>query len=384
MSIIGRYIFRQTATSLVMILITLTLIVWMTTALRQISLVTNQGQSFLIFLNITMLAMPNLIAIVAPVALLISALYSLNRLSGDSELIVLSACGSTIWRVMKPYLLLALLVSAFVMFCNAYLTPQTMRVLRDYAIKVRTDLISQVLQPGKFSSPEQGLTIHIRERTADGTLLGLIIHDERDPSQIMTYLAEEGQIVKRADDRALLIMKNGHVQRQNGDSRNVQIVVFDSYIFDLSQFGPKEGPHDYKPRERFIGELLNPDPEDSFYKSQPGKFRSELHDRLSNPLYPILFVLIVGVYLGYPRTTRDNRGQSLFGAFALATVLRIVGLAGVNLATKKAAGLALVWGVPVMGIVIALLMIQFEMRPPTLPSVSLRTLLRRKTALQTG
>ena len=91
-----------------MILITLTLIVWMTTALRQISLVTDQGQSLLIFLKITLLAMPNLIAIVAPVALLISALHSLNRLSGDSELIVLSASGSTVWRVMKPYLLLAL------------------------------------------------------------------------------------------------------------------------------------------------------------------------------------------------------------------------------------------------------------------------------------
>src|SRR5665648_247713 len=105
MDIIGRYIFRQTASSLAMILITLTLIVWMTTALRQVSLVTDQGQSLMIFLKITLLAMPNLIAIVAPVALLISALHSLNRLSGDSELIVLSASGSTVWRVMKPYLL---------------------------------------------------------------------------------------------------------------------------------------------------------------------------------------------------------------------------------------------------------------------------------------
>ena len=63
MDIIGRYIFRQTASSLAMILITLTLIVWMTTALRQITLVTDQGQSLMIFLKITLLAMPNLIAL---------------------------------------------------------------------------------------------------------------------------------------------------------------------------------------------------------------------------------------------------------------------------------------------------------------------------------
>lgn len=380
MDIIGRYIFRQTASSLVMILVTLTLIVWMTTALRQLSLMTNQGQSFLIFLKITSLAMPNLIAIVAPVALLISALHSLNRLSGDSELIVLSAAGSTTWRVMKPYLVLSLLVVAFVAFCNAWLAPESMRILRDYTIKVRTDLIGQVLQPGKFVSPEKGLTVHIAERAANGDLRGLMIHDERDESQIMTYLAEEGQIVKRGEDQSMLIMRNGHIQRQDGKSKNAQIVVFDSYIFDLTQFGPKEGPRDYKPRERYLSELLDPDTTDKYYKANKGKFYSELHDRLSNPLYPILFVLIVGVYLGGPRTTRDSRLQDLFAAFAVAAALRVVGLAGVNMASKSMTGIILLWGIPLGGILIASLMIHLQIRPPGLPSISLNPFKRRKLA----
>jgi lipopolysaccharide export system permease protein len=380
MDIIGRYIFRQTASSLAMILITLTLIVWMTTALRQISLVTNQGQSLMIFLKITLLAMPNLIAIVAPVALLIAALHSLNRLSGDSELIVLSASGSTVWRVMKPYMLLALLVSAFTLWTNAQLAPQSMRLLRDYAIQVRTDIIAQVLQPGKFSTPEAGLTIHIAERAANGDLIGLMIHDERDPSQIMTYLAEQGRIVKQEDGRALLIMRNGHIQRQNGSSKAVQIIIFDSYLFDLSQFGPKEGPRDFKPRERLLSELLSPDVNDPYYKENAGKFRSELHDRLSNPLYPILFVLIVGVHLGYPRTTRDGRMQSLFAAFAVASALRVAGLAGVNMLTKSMSGAWVVWGVPLIGIAVALAMIHYEIRPLSLPRVSMNVWGRHKAA----
>ncbi len=384
MDIIGRYIFRQTASTLVMILVTLTVIVWMTTALRQISLVTNQGQSFLIFLKITMLAMPNLIAIVAPVALLISALHVLNRLSGDSELIVLSASGSTSWRVMRPLLILAFLISGVVFFANAFLTPHTMQILREYTIKVRTDLIAQVLQPGKFASPEAGLTIHVAERTDKGTLRGLIIHDERDASEIMTYLAEEGQIVKREDESALLIMRDGHIQRQDGGKKNVQIVVFDSYVFDISQFGPKEGRRDLKPRERYMSDLLAPDTSDAYYQRHAGKFRSELHDRLSNPLYAILFVLIVGVHLGYPRTTRDSRFQSLFTAFAVAAGLRIGGLAGVNMATKDPSGLAIVWGIPLAGILITATMIHYEIKPLSLPSISLKFFRRRETAAQTS
>lgn len=384
MDIIGRYIFRQTASALVMILISLTLIVWMTTALRQITLVTNQGQSFLIFLKITLLAMPNLIAIVAPVALLISALHVFNRLSGDSELIVLSASGSTGWRVVRPILVLSLLVSGFVMFSNAFLTPYTTQLLRDYTIKVRTDLIAQVLQPGKFASPESGLTVHVTERGENGILRGLMIHDERDTSQIMTYLAEQAQIVKQQDESALLIMRNGHVQRQDGGSKNVRIVVFDSYIFDISKFGSQEGPRNFKPRERYLPYLLNPDENDTYYQRRPGKFRSELHDRLSNPLYPILFVLIVGVHLGYPRTTRDSRFQSLLAAFAIAAGLRIVGLAGVNMAAKNVDGLVLVWGIPIVGILVSAAMLQFEIRPPSLSSLSLNWFRRRNASEPAG
>ena len=353
-----------------MILLTLTLIVWMTTALRQISLVTDQGQSFLIFMKITMLAMPNLIAIVAPVALLISVLYVLNRLSGDSELIVLSASGSTNWRVLRPLMYLALIVSAFVAFSNVYLAPETQRQLREYTIQVRTDLIAQVIQPGKFSTPEAGLTVHIADRTETGTLLGLMIHDEREPEQIMTFLAEEGQILKREDGNAVLIMRDGHIQRQNGKSKNVQIVVFDSYVFDISQFGPTEGPRDYKPRERFLSELLYPDTDDAYYQRNAGKFRSELHDRLSNPLYPLLFVLIAGVHLAYPRTTRDSSAQSLFAAFASAAALRVIGLAGVNMATKDASGLFIVWGVPLIGIAMCVWMISYQIRPPSLSALA--------------
>ncbi len=370
MDIIGRYIFRQTATALAMILITLTLIVWMTTALREISLVTNQGQSILVFLTITALAMPNLIAVVAPVALLISCLHTLNRLSGDSELIVLSASGSNIWRVAKPYLFLAFLVFSALMVVNAYVLPQSMRTLRDYAIKVRTDLISQVLQPGKFSTPEKGLTLHISARSPNGELLGLVIHDERDEAEIMTYLAERAVIQKQSETQSYLIMYTGHIQRQDGKSKNVNIVTFESYLFDISQFGPKEGQRDFKPRERFLTELMFPDEKDDYYQRNAGKFRAELHDRLASPLYPFLFVLLAIVHLGFPRTTRESRLRDLFTAFAVATLLRLVGLTAVNMASKNTAAIVVIWAIPLAGIAITALMAHYEIKPVALPSFS--------------
>ena len=85
-------------------------------------------------------------------------------------------------------------------------------MLREYVIQVRTDLISQVLQPGQFSSPERNLTFHIRDRTYDGELLGILMQDARDKKQVMSYLAERGALVKQADS-TFLVMTNGHIVR---------------------------------------------------------------------------------------------------------------------------------------------------------------------------
>ena len=88
MNIFERYVFRQAAGALVLILASLGGIVWIALALRELNIVTSQGQSGWALLSLTTLALPNLLAIIAPVALLIAAIHTLHRLNSDSELIV--------------------------------------------------------------------------------------------------------------------------------------------------------------------------------------------------------------------------------------------------------------------------------------------------------
>jgi lipopolysaccharide export system permease protein len=81
----------------------------------------------------------------------------------------------------------------------------------------------------------------------------------------------------------------------------------------------------YSIRERYLWQLLFPDPKDQFYIEQPDHFRAELHDRLMAPIYPIAFVVIAYAYLGAPRTTRQSRTLSMVGAVGGVAVLRLIG-----------------------------------------------------------
>src|SRR5262245_12804072 len=177
MAIFERYVFRQAGSALLIILLSLSSIVWVALALRQLNVVTSQGQDAWMLIKMTTLALPNLMAIIAPFSLLIAAIHTLYRLNTDSELIVLTASGATIWSAARPLLVLALLVAAGVTFVNHMAMPWSLRLLRDYIVQVRTNILTQVIQPGQFSSPEDRLTFHIRERALNGELLGLIVHD---------------------------------------------------------------------------------------------------------------------------------------------------------------------------------------------------------------
>ena len=93
--------------------------------------------------------------------------------------------------------LLGFIVTLLVLANNAYVQPTAQRELRNYIIKVRTDLIAHVLQPGRFTTPIANLTFHIRARAENGDILGFIMHDARGEDQIMSYMADHSKIIKK-------------------------------------------------------------------------------------------------------------------------------------------------------------------------------------------
>jgi lipopolysaccharide export system permease protein len=366
MTLFSRYMFRQATNAFLVMLLTLTAIVWLATALKELDLITSQGQGLVLFFQMTMLSLPGLMTLIAPNAVLMAALYTLDRMNGDSEMIVMTAAGAPVWRICSSLVALAAIVSIVILLVNVFLNPACMRALRDFFTQVRADLISQVLQPGRFSSPESGLTFHIRDRSPTGELLGLLVHDERDDKQVMSYLAERGRILSN-DDGSYLIMFEGYVHRFNADDKKdkaVQIIAFDQNMLDLSEFSPKDGDDkDLRPKERSMGELISPPPDDKVAAKNYGLLRGELHERLATPLYPLVFIFVAIALMGQARTTRENRWRQILAAFGIAIGLRVAGLVAGNLVVLHAWAVVLVYGIPVGAILVAAWMAHVKMSP---------------------
>ena len=399
MSVFGRtfsrYVFRQVAVATVGILLSLTAVVWIGVALRQLDLMTSQGQDALRFLTMTTLALPGLLVVIAPIALLIGSIHVLNRLASDSELIVMTAGGAPVWSLLKPLALMALVVALAVSGVNHWVGPWSQRLLREYTLLVRSDLIGQVIQPWRFTEPEPKLTIHIRDRAQNGELLGLLLHDARDPKQVASYLAEKAQIIKQRGEEYLR-MQNGHIVRGASDSKAPQIIAFTEYVIDLNQLDQRTETAEVgtRPRERYTGELLQLAAEDAKEKDSPGRknaaadrganrdrgrIASELHERFSSALYPFAFVLIVLAYAGGAQSTRQNRFKGLVYAFAAGLLCRVLGIAANNMVAVRPSAAYVLYAIPMAAALLAAIATQRGVapRPTPWPLVLIRAVLDR-------
>jgi lipopolysaccharide export system permease protein len=347
MGSIGRYIFRTTLGAFLVVLVSVTALMWITQALRDIDLMTNQGQGILTFVGLTALIIPLLVMIIAPIAFMVAMAFVLNKLATDSELIVMNSAGMSPWRLFRPFLAVAMVVSLMVIGIGAYLSPRCLRELGAWVNEIRADLVTRIVQPGRFIPLAAGtITLHIRERLPNGQLLGILIDDQRDPKERVTFLAEQGDIITK-ESGTYLLLADGSVQRQQAGDRDPNIVQFDRYAFDLSQLSSgTKGTQKFGSRERYLWELYGQSADDPSLGDRPEQMRAELSDRIAVPFYPLAIAVVTFAYLGAPRTTRQSRNLSLLSAIGAVVILRGLGFVGMLAGARVPAALA----VPYVGL----------------------------------
>src|SRR4051794_21610068 len=86
-------------------------VVWLTQAVRLIDTVLASGQPARIFLEFSALVLPQVFVIVLPLAGLGAALYALDKLYSDSELIVMMGAGVGPLAMLRPIAMFGALIA---------------------------------------------------------------------------------------------------------------------------------------------------------------------------------------------------------------------------------------------------------------------------------
>jgi len=323
MPLLQRYLWTQAFWPTVLTLAALALLALLTQSLQTLDIIVENRQSALTFLKITGLALPQLIGIILPLAVFMAALYALNRMNGDSEIIVAKAAGASPWQIGSPLVRLGIMAMIAHLVITMALQPLSFREMRAEVLKVRTDLATQLVQPGEFVSPARNLTLYAREISPSGELLDIIIHDARDAEDVITHTAKTGEI-QRTPAGAALLLRNGAVQQTLVDG-SLDVIEFKDYRLDLSDAFAFDTRLRLKPSDLYLHELLRPDPRTFVYGTQKQEFAAEGHSRLAAPLYNVALVMIALCFMIRGEHLRMGYGRRIIACAAIGFFVRILG-----------------------------------------------------------
>jgi lipopolysaccharide export system permease protein len=381
MNLLERYVFGRAGVAALITLGSLAGVVWIIQALRELDIVTTQGQSIIAYLALTTLVIPMLLMAVIPIALLLATVYTINTLNSNSELVVINSTGASSWILAKPLLILALACSLFTGAVGHFVSPWSLLTLKVFATQLRADLVQVMVREGTFTKVENGLYFHVAKRESGGTLSGIMISDEREPGKSIIFTAASG-LVSRNGEKAYLLLKDGEIQQRNADSDAMTVIRYESYLFDLSTFAAKIDIGDTRPKERTTPELLNPNPDEKYFRERPGLYRAQIHERFSEMIWPFTYVMIMLAFAGHARSNRQGHGSAVGAGMLTATLLRGLAFSAVSSMKSDPSAVFLVYALPIAGIVGSAWFLA-NGRPVALPKFLQERIDRSTGALQT-
>ena len=351
MTRIDQYLFRQLAIALLAVTVGLAALVWLTQSLRFIELVLDRGLSLVVFIELTSLMLPSFFSVILPITTFVVVLFVYVRLAGDRELVVMRAAGLSQWRLARPAVLLATIATGLCVLLNIWLVPVSHTAFRQWQFEIRNQLVGVLLQEGVFSQIGNDLTVYARYRDADGTLRGILVHDQRDAGAPVTILAEQGRIsTTGAAPRVTLL--NGVRQQVERAAPNaapgtppfrLNTLSFTENSLDLARATRGEESRSRDSRERSIPELLNPDPSEGLRDREIRRYYAEAHQRLSGPLTALSFALVGLAVALTGEFRRHGGGVRIAVGIGLVVGLLAFGLTAGNLAARDNAWVPLIW-----------------------------------------
>ncbi len=348
MRLIDRYLLRQLLGPVALATLALTGVALLSQTLSGLDLIVNQRQSALVFLKVTLLAMPQLINMVLPIAVFVAALVALNRLHTEQEIVVCFAGGMSRWRVISPAIRLSCTIAFIALIMNLWVQPAAYREMRSELFQIRADLASTLVREGEFTEPAPGLTVYAQNVDGAGNLENLFIHQMKPDGSATTYTAQEGRMA-RSQGRPVLVMRNGSNQ-EFSRTGVLNYLTFDEYIFDLSALASGDERVHYKPSDRYLHELFFPDLQQDWEKRNRLDLLAEGNARLATPLYNIAFMAMALAAIIGGGFSRLGYGRRIAITGAAAAAIRILGFQ-VQAAAEDAAWLnVLQYAVPLLAI----------------------------------
>ena len=309
----------------------LVLVYWINRAVVLFDQLIADGQSAGVFLEFTALSLPTVIRLALPLAAFAASVYVTNRMTTESELVVVQATGYSTFRLARPVLYFGLIVAILMSILMHFLVPISSARLAERESDIAQNATARLLVEGQFIEPIANVTFYIREISPSGELLNIFLSDTRSEKEHITYTASKAFLLRDAG-QVQLVMIDGLAQTLRLSDQRLFTTAFDDFAYNVGDLVGRSVRKGRRAREVPTWELLRPTPAlEKETRNSAARLISRGHDRFSQSLLGLVAALLGFSALLVGGFSRFGVWRQIVAAIFLIVVVKATESVGLNM-----------------------------------------------------
>ncbi len=317
--IVDRYIFLEMLPPFFLSSAVLLFVLLLQKLFRLADLVVSKAATLASTAQVLAYVVPGFLVITIPMSLVVASLTTFARLSSDSEITAMKASRISLYQMIRPVFLFALIAFSVTAFTSLILVPGANSALKAHLFSMVKSRALVGIEPGVFSNIFEGMVIYVDKMDPLDNLEGVFISDDRSAREPYVIVARRGKLI--ADQQArnvILAMQEGAILTQPHAGQAYSLMGFDNARLNLDISNALQNNSPGKSVDDFDSLELVHEIKRLRGEGKPSYlYETELHKRLSIPFACIILGL-VGAPLGI---RRSRSGKSAGVAIALLVFL---------------------------------------------------------------
>ena len=236
-----------------LILFTISTIIWVLQAVNYLDFVIEDGHGFFVYFNYTLLSFPKIIGRIYPFAVFLAFSYILLKYEDKNELIIFWNFGVNKIDFINFFTKVSFFFVLISLLLNAVITPMAQDKARSFIRSSDLDFFESILKPKKFVDVVKNLTIYFEEKKGNGDLVNIFLNNKLSANESQSIIAKTGRFEKRGNRKILVLYDGKTINDINGKTSEFE---FSKTDFNISNFTTQTVTHQ-KTQENSSLELIN-------------------------------------------------------------------------------------------------------------------------------
>jgi LPS export ABC transporter permease LptF/LPS export ABC transporter permease LptG len=313
MRLLDRYITREVASHAILGLAVFTFVFFVPQLVRLMDLIVRHSGSTWTVAKLFLCSLPPVLTFTLPMAVLVGVLIGLGRLSADSEIVALHACGISLRRLLLPVGFVAAASALITLVMTFWLSPIAVRTLRSLEDELRSSQAPFAVQPRVFDERFPHFILYVQDVEAAAThWRGVFLAASGGQVGSTITVAEDATILQSESSR-----QNAEIELHLGTGSTHEYDPRELAHYNVTTFGESAIPIDISTapgagsNAKSVAISNAEQSVMALARARGANWRDarvELHRRIAFPAACLIFAL-----LGVPVGVRPRRGGRATG-----------------------------------------------------------------------